>query len=173
MRQDHKIFGIGLGKTGTTSLAEAMAALGYKAKHSPKFLNEIEEFDFLNDVFISVRYAFLDHMFPNAKFILTYRELESWIASCEVYSKKKSGRGPLRRLENRFYAYGITWYDKDKFVDAYHRFHKKVFAHFDGRDNFLVMDISKGDGWETLCPFLGKEVPDMPFPHKNKGQYSG
>ena len=24
------------------------------------------------------------------------------------------------------------------------------------------------DGWEPLCRFLGKDVPDCPFPHKNK-----
>lgn len=24
-----------------------------------------------------------------------------------------------------------------------------------------------GDGWEPLCAFLGKEVPDMPFPNRN------
>lgn len=23
------------------------------------------------------------------------------------------------------------------------------------------------DGWEPLCEFLGKEVPDEPFPHLN------
>ena len=24
------------------------------------------------------------------------------------------------------------------------------------------------DGWEPLCRFLEKDVPDCPFPHKNK-----
>ena len=25
------------------------------------------------------------------------------------------------------------------------------------------------DGWKPLCEFLGKPIPDQPFPHKNKG----
>jgi hypothetical protein len=29
----------------------------------------------------------------------------------------------------------------------------------------LIFDVHQG--WEPLCEFLGKEVPDMPFPHLN------
>ena len=25
------------------------------------------------------------------------------------------------------------------------------------------------DGWEPLCKFLGKDIPDISFPHKNVG----
>lgn len=25
-----------------------------------------------------------------------------------------------------------------------------------------------GDGWEPLCKFLNKPIPDVPFPHKNR-----
>lgn len=32
-------------------------------------------------------------------------------------------------------------------------------------DRLLEWDIS--DGWEPLCKFLGKPVPDVPFPHAN------
>ena len=32
-------------------------------------------------------------------------------------------------------------------------------------ENFLVLDIAKGDGWDKLCPFLGVDVPDLKFPH--------
>ena len=32
----------------------------------------------------------------------------------------------------------------------------------------LVMDITRGDGWEKLCPFLGVCVPPVPFPHAHK-----
>ena len=33
--KNYKIFGIGLGKTGTTSLARALNILGYKTNHYP------------------------------------------------------------------------------------------------------------------------------------------
>jgi hypothetical protein len=29
------------------------------------------------------------------------------------------------------------------------------------------MDLSSGDGWEKLCPFLGATAPDEPFPRIN------
>lgn len=32
-------------------------------------------------------------------------------------------------------------------------------------ERLLEWDIS--DGWEPLCKFLGKPVPDIPFPHAN------
>lgn len=30
-----------------------------------------------------------------------------------------------------------------------------------------LLEWSADEGWEPLCRFLGKEVPDMPFPHAN------
>jgi len=35
------------------------------------------------------------------------------------------------------------------------------------KDKLLVLNVR--DGWEPLCKFLGKDVPDVPFPHKNVG----
>ncbi|XP_039263692.2 uncharacterized protein LOC120339597 [Styela clava] len=34
------------------------------------------------------------------------------------------------------------------------------------KDKLLVLNI--GSGWEPLCKFLGKDIPDIPYPHKNK-----
>lgn len=30
------------------------------------------------------------------------------------------------------------------------------------------LEYRLGSGWESLCEFLGKPVPDMKFPHKNE-----
>lgn len=30
-----------------------------------------------------------------------------------------------------------------------------------------LLEWEVGDGWEPLCKFLGKPVPDVPFPHAN------
>ena len=36
-------------------------------------------------------------------------------------------------------------------------------------DNVLKMNIcDDGDGWEKLCKFLNKEIPNIEFPYKNK-----
>lgn len=31
-----------------------------------------------------------------------------------------------------------------------------------------MLDVSRGEGYEKLCPFLGLDPPAMPFPHWNK-----
>lgn len=36
-------------------------------------------------------------------------------------------------------------------------------------DRLLVMELGV-DGWEKLCAFLGKEVPDEPYPKSNSRQ---
>jgi hypothetical protein len=50
---------------------------------------------------------------------------------------------------------------------------RDVNEYFSGReDDILYLDICGGEGWESLCKFLGKEVPDIPFPSKNnKGSF--
>lgn len=34
-----------------------------------------------------------------------------------------------------------------------------------------LLEWSVTEGWEPLCNFLGKDVPDTPFPRINEGQY--
>lgn len=181
-----KIFGIGLTRTGTKSLAEAMYILGYKAKHSPGSIDEVREYDFLCDILISSRYEFLDCVYPKAKFILTVRDIESWIKSNRQHAsryasrrKKKSvHRIPLRRAENRFLIFGITYFDEQIYRTAQKVFHEKVYNYFENNytdclNKLLILDICKGEGWEKLCPFLGKEIPTKLFPRKNWSTYNG
>ena len=34
------------------------------------------------------------------------------------------------------------------------------------KEDLLIWNVK--DGWEPLCSFLGKEVPDGPIPHENR-----
>ncbi|MFM6208709.1 MAG: sulfotransferase, partial [Planktothrix sp.] len=82
---DHKnkVFGIGLAKTGTTSLAGAMKMLGYASKHYLLNPNvDILKYEFLGDMPIQTRYKQYDQEYPGSKFILTVRDQESWLRSC-------------------------------------------------------------------------------------------
>lgn len=36
-----------------------------------------------------------------------------------------------------------------------------------------LLDFQVQEGWEPLCKFLGKPVPDEPFPHANEGRQVG
>jgi len=164
------IFGIGLGKTGTHSLCRAMKILGYKSKHHPSrriFRKEMNRYDFLNDIVIAWQYKFLDHNFPNSKFILCTRELESWMKSCR---ESVMFYGSFFTRQSRFMLYGATYFDETIWREAHQKYYTEVYKYFANRkDDLLVMNIRAGDGWTKLCRWLGKDVPDMPFPwHKSR-----
>ena len=81
-----KIFGIGLSRTGTLSLTEALKELGYRTVHYPpipKFFKYIDENDAFTDITVSCNYKILDKKYLGSKFILTIRDKESWLKSCE------------------------------------------------------------------------------------------
>jgi hypothetical protein len=47
-----------------------------------------------------------------------------------------------------------------------------VTDYFRGRPHdLLVVDWEAGHGWPELCRFLGRDVPDQPFPRENVGNY--
>ena len=50
----------------------------------------------------------------------------------------------------------------------YHKVHTKRVLNFFKDKELLVLDICGGDGYEKLCPFLGIDIPDEPFPYKHK-----
>lgn len=31
-----------------------------------------------------------------------------------------------------------------------------------------LLEVELGSGWEPLCKFLGKRIPNQPFPHVNE-----
>jgi len=175
-----KIFGIGLSRTGTKSLAAAMEKLGYKVKHSARFIDEVRFYDFLSDIIISARYKFLDYAFPESKFILTVRETESWIKSNQQHATRHGRRNrrdvrriPLRRAENRFLIFGITYFDEQIFREVQKTFHEEVNSYFRNKytdyfNKLITLNICEGEGWEKLCTFLDKPIPKIPFPYKNK-----
>ncbi len=164
-----KIFGIGLGRTGTRSLSKSMHILGYKSKHAPKDFDIILDYDFLNDIEISWRFEFFDDFFPNSKFIFTTRDINTWMESCR---NRKGLSNNLRIAQNRYMMYNIRGFDEKKFRISYYEYHARVYKYFENREkDLLIMNIVAGDGWKKLCKFLDKEIPDMDFPHRHKTNF--
>jgi hypothetical protein len=86
-RRFSKVFGIGLGRTGTKSLAYALRQLGINVVHYPDDLKTYQELstgnynfsllqtlDGITDITVAPFYPHLDDLFPGSKFILTVRE---------------------------------------------------------------------------------------------------
>ena len=169
-----KIFGIGLAKTGTSSLDVALKILGYKSIHYPVSMEEIDRHEASCDLYVAYRFKELDRLYPGSKFILTIRDLNQWLDSCENHFGKKvnfSDLPPKLRefLQiNRLLSFGTKTYDRVLFKEAYQRHIQEVKDYFNRRpQNFLIMNISSGEGWERLCHFLGCPIPDTPFPQEN------
>lgn len=185
-----KVFGIGFHKTGTTSLTKALRILGYNAIHGDSSLEApygdsgrsllklikagnyrlptIDRYDaFTDNPYFSI-WKELDREYPGSKFILTIREEEEWIKSCIKYFADREIL-PMREWmfgEDANPAHSEA--AKQSWLDAYRKHNKNIIAHFRERSkDLLILNISKGEGWEMLCPFLGKEIPKTSFPKEN------
>ena len=122
-------------------------------------------------------YPILDKEFPQSKFILTIRDKESWLRSVYFLLKDNwqisytdDGRiDGLLSLIRKMHIFHTVDYDDAYFSILYDNHLRNVEHYFKGREqDLLTIDICGGEGWERLCQFLGKEVPDVSFPHRNK-----
>lgn len=175
----NRIFNIGLNRAGTTSLTEALTLLGIRAVHHKHdgvrlydimrdnvrarrpVLEGLDMYDAFSDFGGRDFYRFLDRQYPYSKFILTTRELESWLDSRE--------RKVARNLASPHYHYSFKAVDRPGWIKHRAKYLADLEHYFARRGgDFLVIDIPAGDGWEVLCPFLGVPVPDAPFPFRNR-----
>ena len=180
-----KIFGIGLPRTGTTSLTEALNRLDYHAVHllNPHTQNLISWDDFLRfDAFTdsSVAHCFetLYHTFPNAKFIYTTRNIRDWTNSTASENHRIS-RAPLpddlfrisrHWLFPHFLQISQSLFCRFPTWEAAYRAHDqrvRSFFHDKPADKFLELPICDGAGFKELCEFLGRPLPVTPFPYIN------
>lgn len=173
-----KVFGIGLSRTGTTSLTMALEVCGYRAIHCPRDIVEIAQFEAATDITVSMRFETLDRLFPGSRFIYTTRDIDSWLDSCEHHFNHPHRQARLAHNLNRpehainaAYAeaelaiYGQLAFEREKWRAAFIRFDARVRTHFEDRE-LLTMNLIKGDGWKELLAFLGLET--IPFPRRNE-----
>lgn len=175
----NKVFGIGLSRTGTTSLHYALQVLGFRSIHNPIPIEAIEKYDAACDIPVAIHFKKLDAKYPNAKFILTIRDLDQWLESCERHFLKMdllmdTNKLPKKVCEqlikNRLEIYGVKTFYREAFTETYKKHLEDVQSHFSTRKNKLLeINITAGDEWQELCNFLSiEEIPKIGFPHLNK-----
>lgn len=179
-----KIFGIGIGRTATKSLTAALEILGYNCVHwmpdratalevvtGAKVSRIVEQKEAVIDMILPLIYyrEYVDR-FPDAKFILTTRETESWLRSMKRHMIRMRTPDPTNFSAEPYGSLILkswtTGMDGDQqLVNAFLSHNQSVRDFFAGRDaHFLEMNIIDGDGWKKLCPFLGVVEPNVPFP---------
>jgi len=177
-----KVFGIGLSKTGTTSLARALDILGYRTRDylgvdryiagdlSSVNLEEIDTNDAFTDTPIPSFYKQLDKHYPNSKFILTTRDMDGWLKSCKKqFTERIVSRQNEATSQLHTDLYGCFAFDQEKYASGYTRHVNGVLDYFKDRpEDLLVVDICGGEqNWVKLSAFLERPVPDIPFPVTN------
>lgn len=184
-----RIFGIGMHKTGTTSLHTALQMLGldsahWKSAHWAKAIwTEMRDYGYsptlerhyaLCDLPLPLLYKELDQAYPGSKFILTMRDESAWLASVEKHWSYD--RNPFRQVwdtdafthQIHCVLYGRKMFDADIFLKRYRQHNAQVMHYFRNRPNdLLVLDMGSVRSWEKLCGFLDRPMPLMAFPKVN------
>lgn len=183
----NQVFGIGLGKTGTTSLNDALNILGWNSVHfpSPEVAQDIltghSKYNAATDTPIAVNYEYLFDAYPNAKFILTLRNKKDWLKSIENHqaTKGKNGANVPWIANLRQTLYGSVEFDEKLFSDAYENHFSDVLEFFNRKgamNRLLFLDIVDEPNslktWTRLCDFLEVDLPVIEFPNSNKGRYN-
>jgi hypothetical protein len=178
-----RVFGIGLNKTGTSSLHAAVSHLGFVSVHHggrdlaaairdalSSGRAPLAEVDPDLDAFFDIEevrtgFVELDRAYPGSKFVLSVRDADDWVASRLRHAERN------RELRDLGLPHGeFLELDVDAWVAERAAHHESVFAHFAGRpDDLLVIDVCDGQGWERLAPFLGwGRLPEREFPWENR-----
>jgi hypothetical protein len=175
------IAGIGLAKTGTKTLAEALRLLrvhpriGFNAPALQEFSETGStiraEAALLGraacvDWPWPLMFKTIDEAHPGSKFILTRRrDTQAWVTSVKHQALLK----PNSPYRQRVFGFADPRGREDELAALYEAHLETVRAHFKDRpDDLLEVCWEDGDGWDALCSFLGLEAPDSPFPHRNE-----
>ncbi|EDO39565.1 predicted protein [Nematostella vectensis] len=188
-----KIIGAGLPKTGTKSLASALRRLGFNVHDHheqlqfhcdeyiaafkgpmPNFEEMYENVDATTDLPACIFYKEIFKAFPDAKVILSVRDdEESWRKSfLKTESIVSSATSNLLMILGLFLTpsgrklwrlgYNVKKYVKNEL--DYTKHNNEVMATIPAKQ---LLVFNPKDGWESLCAFLGAEVPAIPYPREN------
>jgi tetratricopeptide (TPR) repeat protein len=187
-----KVFGIGMAKTGTTSLDVALDRMGYFTAHwENEFTGDLLSladaflFDALTDSVVGRMMEQLYYTFPNSRFVYTTRTFDDWAESLIAHEVRnhdpsysffyQGERRPYLVRKGVFDQHGLTstadHAERVAILAAFRAsWESRIFNFFDAHDRsrLLVLDIFDGQGWQELGDFLERPTPAEPFPRENE-----
>jgi len=134
----------------------------------------------------SLHTASLLEAYPHAKVILCYRDPDKWAASVDDTVVKllvgRTGTFVRRWAEPLSGTYIFTmlwdilrgWFEVETVTEMRAVYKKRFEAHY-AKVRAVVppgqlLEYRLGDGWGPLCEFVGRPVPETPFPRINEGK---
>ncbi|WP_323801496.1 sulfotransferase family protein [Parasphingorhabdus sp.] len=117
--------------------------------------------------------------FPDAKVVHTVRDADRWYKSASetIYAMGQASPAWAQKFipfvrKNKEMVNGAVWnrvfhgrFEDEAYAKQVFRDYTKQVKADIPADRLLIFEVK--DGWEPLCAFLGKEVPDTDFPHVN------
>lgn len=186
----NKIIGIGLPKTGTSSLNVALNNNGVPSIHfgdpecdevREKIYQGVYKFD-LFEKYRCITNAFemlfpqLDTEYPGSKFIYTIFDKLIWMKSVREHwegmlSNKVSK--PMQ-VHHHLITFGTYLFSEDRFSFVYDMHAQMVSNYFKERPaDLLVLDLSKNNNWVAeTCSFLDTPMIDPTLVHTNKKSFT-
>ncbi|MEL6603249.1 MAG: sulfotransferase family protein [Cyanobacteria bacterium J06614_10] len=174
-----KVFGVGLPRTGTTSLFQALNQINVPCIHFPFTLYRegiraplLERYTAFVDTPIPLLYQELDAAYPGSGFILTKRPLDDWMRSMEWLLTEGRQVWAWKPEYDAYHQkfFGACVFDSMLYREKYETFHRTVVDYFSERDNLLVLDLAKGYGYRELCQFLDVPLSTAPYPRGNSSR---
>ncbi|TVY60581.1 hypothetical protein Focb16_v003168 [Fusarium oxysporum f. sp. cubense] len=216
-KREMKVLALGLPRTGSASIAEALTILGYKGvHHGLKAIDSLDDWKVINraaDATFPVLPTYtgepftrdewdelygpceagtdmaalfatqLVKVYPNAKVILVVRDFDKWYASYETVFEQlwsfgadlainyaepligfETGVASRKAILGFFEAKNVQEARNNARV-VYER-HYRQLREVVPPEKLLVYRM--GEGWEPMCGFLDKPVPDVEFPWINE-----
>ncbi len=172
-KQRRRVFCVGHHKTGTSSLTLALGMLGWDVH--PGFWGDMEmcevhdqashilnRYNAVADTPWWTLWEWLAQQYPDAKFILTLRDVQEWQASVR------------RHFGDVYTPMHAEVYGTGRYVGNEQQWRREYLSHnsavqeWFGQNrpgDLLVLNICDGDRWPELCEFLDVPEPDVAFPH--------
>lgn len=183
-----KIMGVGMPRTGTASLAAALRILGFNTlHHAPERLDldtlalvggsfrGYDDVDAVVDMPAAYFYPEIGMAYGVQKYILTTRDTDDWWESIKAHANRIRVSADQKhiRYSDRLHALLFGTHAPHEFLwkRRYRDWGTDTFLELSGRFGrgaVLDMDITTGDNWIRLCPFLGVPEPDVEFPWENR-----
>ncbi|KAH8816737.1 P-loop containing nucleoside triphosphate hydrolase protein [Xylogone sp. PMI_703] len=189
-----RVLCLGMPRTGTSSIRAALKQLGYNETYHMQFVDKYTgegkaltkaEWDGL----LGRCQAVIDYpaaifgpeliaMYPEAKVILTNRDVDKWYISMlnTIVRQSNSKLMAMIHLFDRQFLAHFWPMARDSialpFEGDFKKNGKEVFKKYYEeirqivpKENLLEFEVSQG--WGPLCKFLEVPIPDRPFPHVN------
>ena len=150
------VYGIGLPRTGTTSLSKALEILQFSGEsycmlYQDRVQANCLEYDsdkkYRVDNSLFKEYKQIANKEQKSKFILTTRDRKTWINSVKKFKATVQDMPDIIEYENEVIEF---------------------FKNIGRSKDLLIFNIFKGDSWDELCKFVNEKLPIEHFPRETR-----